>query len=405
MSMVSQEQVYKQFLEVIADTTDVNFLYTKALEIISQVFRVDRAQILKHAAGSDEVSVLYEHCLKDKSSMLACRFPESIITNEKIINETDTWLVNDLKGSTFEKSNIKSLFILSFVLPETKNGFLLLASSEKEKDYYEHIDLLVDLKLLLEKAALNVHKLSKGYKDISVLMEQNNNLRKQDYLRSNFINSICHELKTPLASIVGFSKMLLTKESNKQSAKEIAEQIQLASNRLSSLISDFLQINNISAGAWMPSIEPCDVGKVIKSSVEEFHVLNKKHTISYKVLDDCPIIETDPKLVRQVLDNLISNSIKYSPNGGSIKISVDALTDKKCLVISVIDQGIGINKNESTKIFNRLYRSNDPVVQSVPGTGLGLSICKEIVSALNGKIEVGSKINEGSKFSLLLPFN
>ena len=116
------------------------------------------------------------------------------------------------------------------------------------------------------------------------------------------------------------------------------------------------------------------------------------------------MIQTDPKLVRQVLDNLISNAIKYSPTGSNITVSLH-LDSNNEISVSIQDEGIGINDTELEKVFNRFYRSSSSNSKNTPGSGLGLSICKEIISTLKGKIYAKSKLNQGSTFIFSLPIN
>ena len=103
------------------------------------------------------------------------------------------------------------------------------------------------------------------------------------------------------------------------------------------------------------------------------------------------------------MDNLISNAIKYSPNGGTISVSLEL--PKKEIKVSVSDKGIGISKEEQSKIFDRFYRSSNPNIKGIQGSGLGLAICKEILTTLNGKIELKSELNKGSTFCFTLPVN
>lgn len=401
---MNKTDLYINFLEALNKAQDIETLYNDAFQIIYKLFNPSRVQLWEKISNVNELSIFYEYIEDKETSMLKFRIPVLDETIKKTINNANIWEYLNIKDDFFKRHNVKSLLGVEFSLTGQNKGLLVLTYKDENKKFNsDEINFLIKTTKQLEDAAFKVEKYQKSWDDIRKLHNQNNNLREQDRLRTNFINNISHELKTPLASIIGFSKILSSKNPTLNTAKEIAEQIHQAANRLSNLVTDFLQINKIDTEGWLAHIEPCDIGEIIKKSIEEFSSLNRKCTISYLISDNYPIVKTDPKLVRQVLDNLISNAIKYSPNGGKITISLQATPYEKELKISVSDQGMGINKDEVNKIFNRFYRSNNPEVQKTSGSGLGLAICKEIITSLNGHIEVESESGKGSKFTFTLP--
>jgi signal transduction histidine kinase len=330
------------------------------------------------------------------------QFPES---SKKIIKKDSLYEVQ-LDDELLNKFNLFYAILLNPSFFDSIEGFIVIALEEKPKELSKNeTEFLEKVRIHFDKALNKEIITERKLKDTKKLLTQNENLREQDRLRTNFINNISHEFRTPLSSILGFSKMLITKNNLTGPTKEIAQQIQHAAGRLSSLITDFLQINRITTEGWLAHFEACDLGEVIKCSAEEFSSLNKNYKISYKVSDNYPIIKTDPKLTRQVIDNLISNAIKYSPPGSTIKINLEVPENKKEISVTVRDEGIGIPKDEIPKIFNRLYRSTSPEVQRIPGSGLGLTICKEIILSLGGKIHVESESGKGSKFTFTLPIS
>ncbi len=398
-------EVYIAFLEEVNLAKDINSLYQSLFKAVSSVFRDFRLQIWESIDDETGYSIIVDLTENKESSMLKFRvkqFPESFKRTIKkdFIQEAQ---IND---ELLNKLNIFYGIFLGLSLQESTNAFIVIALEKKPKELSQNeIDFFEKLRIHFEKALKKETLLGKKNDDSKRLLMQNENLREQDRLRTNFINNISHEFRTPLSSILGFSKMLVTKNSLNDSTKEIAQQIQHAAGRLSSLITDFLQINRITTEGWLAHFEPCDIGEIIKSSVEEFSSLNKAYKISYKVSDNYPILKTDPKLVRQVTDNLISNAIKYSPSGSIIKITLEVSDNKKEILVTVTDEGIGITRDEIPKIFNRLYRSSSPEVQKTPGSGLGLTICREIIIGLGGKIHAESESGKGSKFTFTLPVN
>ncbi len=406
MDTLNKEEAYTNFLECIIKASNTEILYNDALKCILNLFTVDRVQLWEKINSTNDLSVLFEQTNDTESSMLKFRLPVLSNNLKKTIQDETIWEYTNIIDNTLNKFNINSLTGINIKLLEKSECFLILASKAKNKKLTKNeLDFLIKIKVQLEAEINKLKQFEKNKNEAERLQSHNINLREHDRLRTNFINNISHEFRTPLASIVGFSKMLTSKQNLSDSIKEIADQIHHAANRLSLLITDFLEINKSSTESWSAHIEPCDMGEIIKEAVEEFHSLNKDHKISYVVSDNYPILKTDPHLVRQVLDNLIINAIKYSPKGSKIIVSLDISLNNKIIKISVIDKGMGIDKNELSKVFNRLYRSPNPETQKIAGSGLGLSICKEIITILNGNIEVESELNKGSKFSFSLPIN
>lgn len=406
MSVINKNEIYINFLEVVNKALDVESLYEESLEIIQKSFNPNRVQIWEKIYNLNEMSIFHEYFEGKEASMLKLRVPVLAEATLKTTESTKVWEHLNIKDARFTKYDINSLIAIDFTFPSQNKGTLVLIFKEEQKKLtVEDLKFLINLKNQLEHGLFKVEKYQKSQEEVSRLQNQNSKLREQDRLRTNFINNLAHEFRTPLSSILGFSKILTSKHPSSETAKEIVEQIQHAASRLSNLVTDFLQINKIDTEGWLAHFEPCDLGELIKKSIDEFSSLYKAYKISYHVTGNYPIIKTDPKLIRQVLDNLISNAIKYSPNQGNIIVSLQTTSNEKEIKISVIDHGIGIEKEEILKIFNRFYRSSNPSIQKVSGTGLGLAICKEIINTLNGTIEVESELNKGSKFSFTLSIN
>ncbi|MBI2996134.1 MAG: hypothetical protein HYY52_05445 [Candidatus Melainabacteria bacterium] len=404
MEISNFEKTYINFLEVINKAQDVETLCIETFKIIQKIFNTSRVQIWEEVLDTNEMSVLFECFTSNDISMLKLRMPYLPEESLRKINQSDVWEYTNISDKYLIRYKINSLLGLELKINTTAKNFLILTFTEKTKKLSKNeILFLIELKNLLEQSIIKNKNYEKALEELKRLQSQSINLREQDHRRTNLINNISHEFRTPLLSILGYSKMLLTKNPSQITTKEIIEQISQAANRLSSLITDFLQINKSDYEGWSVSLEPTDIGELIKTSVKEFSNLNKKHEITYHISSNCLILKTDTKLVRVVLDNLISNAIKYSPDGGKVKVSLIFPPEKQNLEISVTDEGIGIQKEEINKIFDRFYRASDPKIQNISGSGLGLAICKEILSILNGSIKAESVVNKGSAFTFTLP--
>ena len=235
---------------------------------------------------------------------------------------------------------------------------------------------------------------------LKVLEEQNLQLVELNKTRTELINNVSHELRTPLVSIMGFSNILQRHEIKPELIKEASEQILSAGTRLSRMIDDLIQLNRASTKGWVINVEKLDIGEIARFVVEGFTPLHKDHHFVLTFPDDYPLIDGDRRLLRQVLENLLINAIKYSPDGGVISCVIDLDVEHHDLNFSINDQGIGMTEEEHSKIFDRFYRAKNPKTKNIAGLGLGLSICKDVVEALNGRIASSSQFGEGSTFTI-----
>ncbi len=235
---------------------------------------------------------------------------------------------------------------------------------------------------------------------LKVLEEQNLQLVELNKTRTELINNVSHELRTPLVSIMGFSNILQRHEIKPELIKEASEQILSAGSRLSRMIDDLIQLNRASTKGWVINVEKLDIGEIARFVVEGFTPLHKDHNFTLHFPENYPLIAGDRKLLRQVLENLLINAIKYSPDGGEINCSIRLDEEHHELNFSVRDQGIGMTEKEHSKIFDRFYRAKNPKTKNIAGLGLGLSICKDVVEALNGRIASSSSFGEGSTFTI-----
>ncbi len=233
---------------------------------------------------------------------------------------------------------------------------------------------------------------------LKLLEEQNQKLVEVNKLRTELINNVSHELRTPLVSILGFSNILQRHEISEALVHEAAQQILSAGNRLSRMIDDLIQLSRVENRGWDLNLELLDIGDIAKLSIEEFAPLNPNHKLKLELPASYPLIEGDRKLLRRIIDNLITNAIKYSPNGGDIVLSLEL--NNKRLDLCIEDQGIGIEANDLENIFERFYRCKNENTQQIPGLGLGLSICRDAVTAMSGTISCESKLNKGSRFTV-----
>jgi two-component system sensor histidine kinase KdpD len=225
-------------------------------------------------------------------------------------------------------------------------------------------------------------------------------LKATEELQSALLNSISHDLRTPLVSITGALSSLQeginldgeTRQSLLDTAREEAE-------RLNRLVGNLLDMTRIEAGAIQVRRDSCDVLDLIGTAIESIKDQLGDHPVNVYVPDDLPLVPMDFVLIERVLVNVLDNAIKYSPERAPIEIQANL--DENDLEIKILDQGPGIPPKDLERIFDKFYRVHRPGY--VRGTGLGLSICKGIVEAHGGSIYARNRPDGGAMITIVLP--
>lgn len=222
--------------------------------------------------------------------------------------------------------------------------------------------------------------------------------------KSNFVSNVSHELKTPLALIHLFSETLkLGRVASPQKAHSYHSIIHNESRRLTHLINNILDFAKIEGGHREYDFKEFDAGEMVLEVLRSYEFLLKEagYTVAIEIEQGLPLIRIDRDALGRAFLNLINNAAKYSTDIKYIKISVRRVDDD--IAIEVIDRGIGINRSEYKKIFDKFYRVNTGAVHDNKGSGLGLALVKHIVDAHNGRVEVESVVGKGSRFIILIP--
>ncbi|MBN1123325.1 MAG: PAS domain S-box protein [Anaerolineae bacterium] len=227
--------------------------------------------------------------------------------------------------------------------------------------------------------------------------------KEVERMKDEFLATAAHELRTPLTSIRGFSEILLTRDLTNERANSYLQMINNQSTHLARIIDDLLDISRLEAGNALDlNREPVDINKLILEVVQPFLDTSPNHRFVLNLEGDCPLVYGDPFRLNQVIQNLISNAVKYSPNGGEITTS--SCTNGQMLEVSVKDEGIGMTAEQQKHIYDRFFRA-DASNTSIGGTGLGLTISKMIVEMHGGHLTVDSQHKRGSRFIFTLPMD
>jgi signal transduction histidine kinase len=234
-----------------------------------------------------------------------------------------------------------------------------------------------------------------------LLTEQNERLREADRLKDEFVALISHDLRTPLTSITGYVELALEDDLSDE-ARGFLGVVARNAERLLGLVNDLLFVARLQAGEMSLERMEVDLADVVRDAVHalEPRAAAKRITLTCTA-DSVPELHADRGRVLQVLDNLVSNAVKFTPEGGSVHVSVERGAGR--VAVEVTDSGIGIAPEDQRRLFERFYRAENAVERQVPGTGLGLYISRAIAEAHEGRLTVRSEVGRGSTFRLELP--
>jgi PAS domain S-box-containing protein len=222
--------------------------------------------------------------------------------------------------------------------------------------------------------------------------------KELDQMKSSLISTVSHELRTPLTMIQGFSELLLTRSMAPEREREALSRINASSERLARLIDDLLSVSRIESGRLVARTAPLDLAEVAREVVALFA---DQRQVDVSAIKDLPLVMADRDMVVQILTNLVSNAVKYSPEGAPVSVAIGWAADT--VVATVEDRGIGLSREELSKLFQKFARADRKEVREVGGTGLGLYITKSLVEMQGGRVWAESEPGRGSRFSFSLP--
>lgn len=240
-------------------------------------------------------------------------------------------------------------------------------------------------------------------RDISVRKQAELALQENIKMKTDFVSNVSHELRTPMASILGFSGTIIRDENMDDETKmEFIRIIHEEGQRLTRLIENVLDISRMEAGRVKYSMEPIDLGLLVRETLETQDPIarDKEIKLNSQIQDDLSFINADSDAMRQLVVNLVSNAIKFTESGGSISVILELIKDE--LRLKVEDSGLGIPDQDLPHIFDKFYRV-DREKREDQGTGIGLAIVKEIVEKHDGRVEVQSQVGSGTIFRVFLP--
>lgn len=245
-------------------------------------------------------------------------------------------------------------------------------------------------------------------RDITTRKETEDALRKLDMMKNHFISIAAHELRTPLASVMGYSELLLNPgtlgEFSPQQQEEFLREIYDQAQSLSRITDDLLDVSRIEGGRPLPLHKAsCCIGELLHKVVAHILMLSPDHQIHLELTDPLPsAFPMDQGKITQVVENILTNAVKYSPVGSAIRI--EGKTSERSYLVVIEDEGIGMTQEQVDKIFEKFYRA-DTSDTAVRGLGLGMAIVKDIVERHGGQVWVKSRLGAGTSVFFTLPLD
>ena len=327
-----------------------------------------------------------------------------------LLHMTDGIIAFDTQGNIIHiNPAAKSLLVLN----ENDNTF--------EKIFKKlDIDINIEKVIYLENWTSSEQRKNVGNKYINILFApfQDENDRpagvitviqditehvKLDNMRKEFVADVSHELKTPITSIMGYSDTLLECEYDEETRNKFLNVISSEARRMAKLVTDLLTLSRYDNKKVTQEVTSFDLGELVKKCQEKlrFQIEEKEHNVECFVTASVPPVVADKYGIERVVLNILSNAIKYTPDKGTIKVYVGFVYNDA--YIKIIDNGIGIPKEDLSRIFERFYRVDKARSRELGGTGLGLSIAKEILNKNKGSIDIKSEVGKGTEVVIRIP--
>jgi PAS domain S-box-containing protein len=265
----------------------------------------------------------------------------------------------------------------------------------------------------LQRSGRTVHWIGRPIKDpagatvgFTLTLHDVTHERQVSQMKTDFVSFVTHQLRTPLAGIKWMLELAAQAPQVPDEASSYLEDARTAAERLIGLVNDLLDISRLESGKLTVTLQPTDLGTLTRSSVDDLGALIRDKGLRLTMIgaNDAPTVMAEPQLLRQVIVNLTSNALKYTPSGGDISIRIDCETDRR-VRWTITDSGIGIPKSALGRLFEKFYRAENVHTVETEGTGLGLYLVRLIIERLAGEVWCESEEGRGSMFIFTLPIS
>jgi two-component system, OmpR family, phosphate regulon sensor histidine kinase PhoR len=334
----------------------------------------------------------------------------SIVDGVMVVNKTgELVLFNPASLKYFDLNEIIIGENILGILPKEISDLInkiLTAEKYENKSYSSQVELKPNGELCVEITCSPVPHPDGSLAGVVTIINNITELKKVEYVKNQFVSMVAHELKAPMAAVMGFMNLILDESMGIKPEKQ-KEYISRSSKRLQGLIemvNDLLDISRMEIKKKEREILELNVSEILKSNIDflELELKHKGITVTTNIEPDLPPIKADNNEINRLFTNILSNALKYNKDNGKIEISI--YKSGTYIVTKIADTGIGMKPEEKEKLFQEFFRVKNEKTRNIPGTGLGLSIVKRIVESYSGKIEVESEYGVGTTFIIKFPY-
>jgi signal transduction histidine kinase/DNA-binding response OmpR family regulator len=400
--------------QVMASTLELRVLLGRVMEQAKSLLGAEAASVLLHTAvldeGGDEL-VFAAVTGSASEKLLGTRLPIMSGVAGWVIREKRPALVADAQSDPRFDNHIdavtgmttRSLLAVPLVFQDMTQG--ALEAVNKVNGTFDQDDLEM-LEALASSAAIaieNARLYATEQQRTAALARALEQQRELDRLQREFIQNVSHELRTPLALIRGHAELLETSELGdlQPIQQKSASVISRRTRMLSKLVDDIIAVLTIESQELKR--EPLSLAQLVRTSLADFQAAAEMAdlTLSAEIAPDLPLVSGDPVALHRMLDNLMSNALKFTSAKGHVTLRL--FSNKDTVTLQVSDTGVGIPNDQLERIFDRFYQVDGSTTRHYSGVGLGLSLVKGIVEAHGGQITVASQVGQGTTFTVLLP--
>jgi signal transduction histidine kinase len=392
-SVISSEPVWEQiFRKIVSSTT--------------QSFSADLCAILLYDEKTNELVTQSGAYFTGgyEAVMLSIPVNDQASTTAQVFRSGEAFMSPDasidprIKSQTARLWDLRSVLLIPLRAENRVIGVIRIGKHQANYYTKDHMRLAT---LIAHQAAVIIEnaQLYESLRDTKTELENLNRIKNE------FISIVSHELRTPITAIKGFVKVILHGDTGKLNPQQekFLKIVDQSIDRLTLLIAEFLDISRIESGQMNMSLGEVDPKQLVETAVEKFKAEGERKNIkiTVKLPDKLPAVNADKERLAQVFDNLISNSVKFTPSGGEITVSAEDKGDYA--LFKVADNGIGIAAKDHKKIFDKFFQVDSGPARSMPGAGLGLAIAKSIVEMHGGQLWVESELGKGAAFLFVVP--
>lgn len=340
---------------------------------------------------------------KEKLSSILSNMSDGVIATD---DKGKVIVVNARSKQILRKQDKDMIgFDISDVLEMTRDQIGKYVLGDENNVLIELLDDHQEVSKQIQVTFSPIHRRGKGITGTIAVLHDVTEQEKMERSRREFVANVSHELRTPLTTIKSYLEALDDGAIDDPSlSRKFVAVARNETERMIRLVTDLLHLSRFDSKQAILSKEQTNIVDMLEEVADRFSFQLQKKSIDILIMTegDIPPLVLDRDQIDQVLDNLVSNAIKYTQEGGKIEIRTE-LPDQEHLLVSISDTGIGIPKKDLERIFDRFYRVDKARSRNMGGTGLGLSIAREIIKAHNGVINIASEVNRGTKISFILP--